>query len=309
MTSVNRTTLYTYFQTGLKPTQAQFTNLIDSNLNLAATGAQAIISDVSALGSLDVRGAFTVSGAVTFGSLSITNVVSAATFAATSAIKLNGTSVFNKTVEQVFTSTGTYTPTTGMIYCIVRMAGGGAGGGGAAANGASNVSVGGGGGAGEYAEGVFTAAQVGASQAVTIGAAGTAGSSAGGTGGSGGTTSLGALLTAIGGTGGGGGGTSPSITLTAGGAGGTGGTGGSVHIPGSQGLFGFGFATLNLAPSGGGAASLLGSNVNGLNNQAGNTGNNYGSGGGGASSTNSGSGQTGGVGTKGLIIVTEFISS
>lgn len=60
MTSVTRATLYTYFETGDTPTQAQFANLIDSNLNLATTSGQSITSDVSALGSLDVSGILTI---------------------------------------------------------------------------------------------------------------------------------------------------------------------------------------------------------------------------------------------------------
>jgi len=62
MTAVNRATLYTYFETGDIPSQAQFANLIDSNLNIATTSAQAITADVSALGKLDVTGALTVKG-------------------------------------------------------------------------------------------------------------------------------------------------------------------------------------------------------------------------------------------------------
>lgn len=61
MTAVNRATLYTYFTTGAKPTQAQFANLIDSTLNIATVSGQVITSDVSALGT------FMVSGGVTFG--------------------------------------------------------------------------------------------------------------------------------------------------------------------------------------------------------------------------------------------------
>lgn len=62
MTSVNRTTLYTYFNTGDKPTEAQFDNLIDSALNLSEAAAQSITSDVSALGKLDVTGTLTIKG-------------------------------------------------------------------------------------------------------------------------------------------------------------------------------------------------------------------------------------------------------
>lgn len=74
MTAQNRTQLYTYFETGDTPSQAQFANLIDSSLNIADTSGQAITSDVSALKNLDVRGNFTVSGASTYaGALTVNN--------------------------------------------------------------------------------------------------------------------------------------------------------------------------------------------------------------------------------------------
>lgn len=66
MTAVNRATLEGYFVTGARPTQDQFANLIESNLNLVETSAQSIVSDVSALGSFSVSGAFDVGGAASF---------------------------------------------------------------------------------------------------------------------------------------------------------------------------------------------------------------------------------------------------
>lgn len=58
MTAVNRATLYSYFTTGARPTQQQFANLIDSTLNIVEASGQAILSDVSAMGSFAVSGAF-----------------------------------------------------------------------------------------------------------------------------------------------------------------------------------------------------------------------------------------------------------
>lgn len=138
-------------------------------------------------------------------------------------------------VFQVFTSSGTYTPTTGMSYCIAQIQAPGGGSGGADSNGSTTTS-GGGGGGGEYAEGTFSAATISSSQTVTIGAVGTAGNTSGSNGGTGGTSSLGSLLTAIGGGGGtGSGSASASGASRAGGAGGTGGSGGSFRIPGQLG--------------------------------------------------------------------------
>jgi hypothetical protein len=128
-------------------------------------------------------------------------------------------------VIQLFTANGTYTPTPGMRYVIVKMAGGGGAGGGASAIVSStSVGVGGGGGSGGYVEAQLTAAQIGASQAVTIGAGGTGAS--GTNGGNGSATTLGALLSA----GGGGGGLSVGAsgnfaTSTA-----SGGTGGTITV-------------------------------------------------------------------------------
>lgn len=144
-------------------------------------------------------------------------------------------------VRQVFTASGTYTPTPGMVYCIARLQA--AGGGSGSADGANSIPLAhcsGGGGGGEYAEGVFDAATIGASQAVTIGAAGIAGSGNGGNGGNASASSLGALMTANGGSGGTGTGSNGvNGGYNAGGAGGTGGTGGSFRVPGGTGGFGW----------------------------------------------------------------------
>lgn len=85
MTAQTRATLYTYFATGAKPTAAQFANLVDSNLNIATTSGQAITSDVSALGKLDVTGNFSVNASaltaltgnvIVSGTTSISNTLS-----------------------------------------------------------------------------------------------------------------------------------------------------------------------------------------------------------------------------------------
>ena len=96
-------------------------------------------------------------------------------------------------VRQVFTSSGTYTPTAGMVQAYVECIGGGTGGAGSISPALSNVSVGGGGGAGGYAASMLSAGTIGASQTVTIGAGGT--SSSGGMGNPGGNTTVGSLVT------------------------------------------------------------------------------------------------------------------
>lgn len=85
---------------------------------------------------------------------------------------------------------GTYTPTSGMKYVIVRAQAAGGGSGGVAACGATEGGASGGGGGGEYIEALFTAAQIGASKAFSVGAGGTAGSAGNNAGGAGGNTTF-----------------------------------------------------------------------------------------------------------------------
>ena len=216
-------------------------------------------------------------------------------------------------VTQVFTASGTYTPTVGMKYCWVRcQAPGGGGGGSDSGLGADSMAAGGGGG-GEYAEGVFTAATIGVSQTATIGAIGTAGVAAGGTGGTGGTNSLGTLLTCIGGSGGvGTGSASASQEPRLGGIGGTGGTGGDFRVAGGKGNPGYVFAPIATSSdrliSGDGGDSVLGMGAKGTTtiDAAGTVGQDYGGGGSGATEDDT-TGQAGGAGGAGIIVVVEFI--
>lgn len=228
----------------------------------------------------------------------------------------SGSDAVAELATQSFTTSGTYTPHARLIFCTVRMVGPGGGGGGGDAT-AGRYGAGAGGGGGEYAEGIFSAATIGASQAVTIGAVGAAGNNTGGNGGTGGTSSLGALITAVGGSGGTGSGsnnfTDKEIT---GGAGGTGGTGGTLRIPGGPGGTSIMFrydsdaagTLLDRQFSGGGGVSVLGCGAVGFpdGDNAGTTGQNYGSGGSGAISTDT-SGSNGGVGGASIIIITEHL--
>lgn len=209
---------------------------------------------------------------------------------------------------QAFTGNGTYTPTTGMKYCLVFATGSGGGGGGADSDGSTDT-AGGGGGAGGTAIGIFSAATIGASQAVTIGAAGTAGAAAGGGGGGGGNTTFGALLTGSGGNGGSGSGSAPgSDTIGLGGTGGSA-SSGTVNIEGGAGATGY----ADVAASGGvGGASFWGgggrggATFSGL--AAGNAGQAYGSGGGGAADVDNTTGAAGGAGKAGIVVVLELVA-
>lgn len=207
-------------------------------------------------------------------------------------------------VIQTFTANGTYTPTSGMTYCIVECLGGGGAGGGAPASGAQEA-TGGGGGSGEYARGVFSASDIGASKSVTIGSGGTGNSAS--TGGNGGNTSLDSLISANGGSGGPVSGPNPG-SWQIGGEGGTGGSGGSFRTPGSNGLSSHVGAGDGISICGLGASSQYGSGGKATSTAvSGNAALGYGAGGGGTMGFGSSSALTGGAGTAGIIIITEYV--
>ena len=207
--------------------------------------------------------------------------------------------------SQEFTANGTYTPTSGMLYCIVIATGAGGGGGGADGD---NGAAGGGGGAGETAISVLTAATIGASKAVAIGAAGAAGSSAGGSGGTGGNTTLGSTVVVANGGAGGAGDSSNSGAVGAdGGASGTG-----DHLidggNGGGGVGGSGDGASGATGLGGmGGASFWGGGAAGAKNAAGAAGQAYGSGGGGAQTASS-TNRAGGPGKAGYMLIFELIA-
>ena len=191
---------------------------------------------------------------------------------------------------QTFTASGTWTKPTGLKYAIVEISGSGAGGG-SALNTSGNASGGGGGGGG-YCKKLIAAASLGATETVTIGALGAGGAPSSG-GSNGGNSTFGAILTANGGTGGahegegGAGGTATGGDINI--AGGKGGDGDSLLLTGRYG--GYSFYGFGGAPS-----KADGSNA----------GVGYGSGGSGATDSGDAGGDTGGNGTAGICIVTEY---
>jgi hypothetical protein len=219
-------------------------------------------------------------------------------------------SCFQALNVQDFTANGTYTPTSGMRYCIIEVWGGGGGGAGCPATGAGQVSAGGGGGGGGYRYGVFSAQTIGASQAVTVGTGG-AGGVGNAAGAAGNTSSVGALISAGGGSGGANAGAS-AITAVQGGNGGGAGAGGSYGIEGEDGGSSFGvFSGGNNAihggnggssAKGGGGASAPAGTTTSSNGSAGV----WGAGGSGAANTESQSARNGGAGGDGRVVITEF---
>lgn len=204
---------------------------------------------------------------------------------------------------QTFTASGTYTPTAGMTQCLIEIVGGGGGGGGSLSTG------GGGGGAGEYARGLFTAATIGVSQAITIGAAGSGASNATSNGTAGSTTSVGTLMTALGGSFGAS--NNHASATSVGGTGGSGGTGGQLRISGQPGGYGSDLDGSVLGGvSGGGGSSFFGFGAVSISNPLssvtnGVAGTGFGSGGSGGAG--SGGSAAGGNGTSGYVIITEYL--
>ncbi len=224
-----------------------------------------------------------------------------------------------------FNANGTYTPTAGIQFCIVELIAGGGGSGGVGGGAVDQVNAGAGGGSGGYIKSLLTAAQIGASQAVTIGTGGVAGTSGGGAGGTGVATSLGTLVSATGGIGGagssgsnfeasattGGGGGSPTVTtgLDMGSTTGSPGGSGLGHIEDSDGGVSAGFGGEQRF---GGGFSGITSKINIVSasvNLAGTAGlANTGAGASGAISMGTGaSARAGATGGTGLLLITEFI--
>lgn len=241
-----------------------------------------------------------LSGGGAFGTLSATNKVITQDYLSSST---------GIPVMRVYTANDTWSKPAGLKYIVVEVVGGGGGGGGL-----TNITnSGGGGGGGGYSKEILSAASLGATEAVTVGAAGTAGTAANaptGNGGTGGTSSFGTspFLQATGGVGGDGGGNSAQ-----GGGGGVG-SNGNLNTVGEDGGAGGGgeiTGSSYFQISGSGGSSHLGGGAGSVasvstENKNGIAGNNYGGGGSGAANANNASDATGGVGFAGVVIVTEY---
>jgi hypothetical protein len=214
-----------------------------------------------------------------------------------------------------FTASGTYIPSAGLVSATLEAIAGG-GGGGSAISGGNIMWNGAGGGSGGYSRALKTAAQLGASQAITIGPGGSGGWGSSLDGAGGGDTSIGTLCVAHGGIGGG---HAESNVIPAGGAGGAPGTGDIAmggnagegclyngNIPGVAiaGQFGRG----GPGPFGGGPAAA-GPYPGGIGAINGPNGGQYGAGGSGGFTLNNGGFANGGSGANGVAFITEFIMS
>lgn len=283
---------------------AGFTNTAATTLNAESTGAITIkkvssggLVDLAA-GDLVASSAYQVEYNGTFYQLLSSSLSPSSFFQVTNNLSegvpatiRQNIGAFGKINDIWITSSGTYTPSTKLLFAEVEQVGGGAGGNG---NGA--------GGAGEYAFAIFTASAIGASVSCTLGIGGNANQN-------GGTTSFGSLMTAAGGN------ICTNVVINTnggnaqGGLGGTGGTGGDFRRPGCAGQTGqfgrYNFVSYNGgnggdSPFGSGGQGSAGPNDFGHYNAS--AANGYGAGGGG----DFGSGGPGAPGSPGLIHIIEY---
>jgi hypothetical protein len=204
---------------------------------------------------------------------------------------------------KVFTASAPYVPSPNATTCLMECLGGGGAGGGAAGATSQNTG-GGGGGGGEYSRKTVTAAQIGASVAVVVGAGGVPNAAGFNPGNDGGNTSVGALCSAFGGAGGRAG---NNLTVGQGGLGGSGGVGDFV-VAGGNGQAGANTASyISNFVMGTGGGSFFAPGVytsSTVLNGIAATG--VGGGGSGAEIPNSTSTGSGGAGKSGIVIITEF---
>jgi hypothetical protein len=203
-------------------------------------------------------------------------------------------------VRKIFTSNGTYnTPTGVKVLFVEGLAGGGGGGG--ALGGSSECSVGGGGGAGGFASVLINAPSSSYAMLIGSGGLGGVGNSPGTNGGD---TAFASVLECQGGGAGDSLSTGTSNALIPNGGGG-GGVTGDMLVLGSAGSVGIRFSgTLGLAGKGGNS-QYAGATAGSTFEANGNNSVGYGGGGSGAVSLTATS-KTGGNGSQGVIIVTEY---
>lgn len=201
---------------------------------------------------------------------------------------------------QSFTASGIYTKPAGLRAAKIFVTGGGGGGGDTSGD---LVNRGGGGGsAGGTAIKQVSAALLGATETVTVGAAG-AGGSPGATGGTSSMTITGGLTVQATGGIGASPGSAASPSADGGGAPGVA-TNGDINLGGGSGSPG---VNAPQPVGGNGGASYWGGGGRGKSLGAGGNGLAYGSGGGGSSqNSGSGSGNVGGPGVAGIVVVEEF---
>ena len=205
---------------------------------------------------------------------------------------------------QVITASSVYTPPANLLFAVVEMLGGGAGG---RTESSASIRVGGPGSAGSYRQQSFTLAELSPNVSITIGAGGTASTN-------GGTTNFGALIIPGGNIAGGGSGFGPANGAIASGSP----SGGNINSRscGSNWSWSQLIGSQRVGQANSGMSSLYGCGGNGVAFDTagpaaanGNSAQGYGAGGAGGYTANSGGNTTGGSGTPGVVIITEFLSA
>jgi len=221
---------------------------------------------------------------------------------------------FTQIATQIITSSGTYTPSAGLVQAMVYLTAGGGRGGNGASTTSNTSSAGSGGGGGETRIGIFTSTQIGSSVPVTIGQGAT-------TPVDGGDSAFGSLMTAKGGKSGFQG-NALGYNMTNAASGGTGGSGGFIAMPGQNGSPGLNYegavGTTSVVVPGQGGNSYFGQGgyaTGGFNSGTasagihnGSSGVGYGSGGGGGASYQGGGTGSGGSGANGVCVIIEYIA-
>ena len=290
---------------------AGFTTLLGPYL-LSATAASTYLAITTAASTYATIAQATTALAATGGTITGVPVSGSTGSFTTLAVSGTITGVTGRLLNvQVFTASGTYTPTTGTNSVIVEVQAASGGAAGVLATGATQSAAGSGAGSGAYAKVRFTSGFSGAT--VTIGAAGAAGGS-GTAGGNAAATSFGALVSCPGGNAGG---LGALVSATGGSVVGAAATsaptisGGTtiVSVAGA----GTGPSQVLLASGGqaiasSGADSILGTGgaLTGVTTSAPVAGNGYGAGPSGGINTASSAAQVGLAGRPGIVIVYEY---
>ena len=293
-------------QTGTNPILPTSGGLVTINGAVVAAGTNPVRSDGTGANTMALEVQISQAIAATDATkIGLCNFSSAHfTVDANGFVSATGGTGFSSIVVQTFTSSGTYTPTSGMAYCTAEIVGGGGGGGSSPSLGTTgSYGIGGGGGAGGYARKTFSAATIGASQSVTIGGGGAADAS-------GTSSSLGYLISATGGTNG----ASNTNAISNGGNGGSG-SSGDVNTVGQAGSVGFASIPSSFGISGIGGSVFFGGGAKNVavDIQGGTPGiaaSSYGGGGSGGAAlavSNVVAAQAGGAGAGGIVIITEYV--
>lgn len=291
--------------------------------NVTGANKVVIVHDTGASGTIDGQSAVTLSA--TNQAVMLTS--NGSTWHTSSSHRINTFTGLTTVVKTYAAGSHTWTKPANLISAIIEVQGGGGGGGGTANPGGDEAGAGAGGGGGGYARKMLLAADLGATESVTVGAVAAGGSSSNGIIGNASTFAV-ASGTNIVGNGGGGGKSAVGavgVRVEAGAVGGAA-TGGDINITGSGTgpAFSMGNAswratdsnldspgTQALAFSSPGGAGFFGggggsSSATETTTATGGAGT-HGGGGGGSGSGDTGGAVTGGAGGAGLVVVTEFI--